>query len=121
MTIKLFEIRDRGTTMPMMAIKLEGEQTAAEQWLLERAGYYGPHQAQYVLLLDLAGDATPPGRFTSDPYGWRTPARTIPIAHQHIAEHFDTLETGAVVDVEYILGLRGEPKVSDRFWQPETS
>jgi hypothetical protein len=61
-----------------------------------------------VVLWQLQG-----GRCTYDPYGWPATSRTMRLAHQHILDHFDDLESGAVVDVEYILGLTSEPRVSE--------
>ena len=35
-------------------------------------------------------------------------------AHEWLREHFDEIEDGGVVDVEFILGERAEPKRSER-------
>ena len=43
--------------------------------------------------------------------------RTFHVAHQHILANFGTLEDGAVVCVEHILGERPEPKPTEmRHW-----
>lgn len=55
MRTKLFEIRDRGTFLPVMALRLDrGDMTLAdaERYLLGRCGYGSPGA---VLLTDLAG------------------------------------------------------------------
>jgi hypothetical protein len=36
------------------------------------------------------------------------------VAHKHISENFDRLESGSVVCVEHLLGERPEPKTSER-------
>lgn len=115
MIIKLLEIRDVGTTIPAMAIKLTARDEA-EQWLLRRAGYAleaivpnNPQVTPYTILWPLVG-----GIATYDAYGHKTNARTYCVAHLFIAEHFDHLQSGAVIDVEYILGERAEPKISER-------
>lgn len=108
MITKLFEIRDRATFIPAIAIKTEpaGE---AERYLLGRAGYGTKveHQAAHVLLARLVGNT----QMLSDLDDWG--GRTMPIAHEYIKAHFDELETGAVVDVQYILGERDRPKESE--------
>ena len=46
--------------------------------------------------------------------GWDIKARTMIVAHKFIKEHFDELETGDVIDVEYILGETDTQKMSER-------
>jgi hypothetical protein len=38
----------------------------------------------------------------------------MPVARNHIIDHFEALSDGDVVDVEHILGETTEPKVSER-------
>jgi len=52
-----------------------------------------------------------------DPERWGT-ERTKLISHKYICEHWDELKSGDVVDVEYILGIRDEPKTSERYGEP---
>jgi hypothetical protein len=113
MKVKLFEIRDVATCLPMMAIKLD-PRSEAERWLLARSGY-GPTpdaQRKYVLLADLQGGG---GKIICDYYDWGG-CRTRQIANKYIAEHFDDLTTGDVIDVEFICGITKEPKKSDAFF-----
>lgn len=109
MTVKLLEIRDRGTAIPALAIRLDTVDDR-ERWILGRAGFY-QHPEAYVLLL-LLNDAP------YDPYGHATRARTIPIAHQHLIDHFDEVAPGAVVDVEFLLGESVAPKISEQLTVP---
>lgn len=115
MTTKLLEIRDSATTISALAIKLNGDKTEAERWLLGRAGFgtNPDDQAEYVLLLNLTGSS---GHWSCDPYEWGTRARTMPVAQRFINDHFEELESGAVVDVEFILGERMIPKTTDRLY-----
>jgi hypothetical protein len=116
MTTKLLEIRDVGTTMSTLAIRLDGVKSEPERWLLARAGFglEPDDQAGSILLLNLTGSS---GEWSCDPYQWTTTrARTLVVAQRFINEHFDTIESGDVVDVEFILGERAVPKVSDRFY-----
>ena len=113
MTAKLFEIRDLMTTISALAVKLESTDDA-ERFLLAHAGFGLTHdeQARYVVLLRLGGSS---GEWTCDPHSWSPPfARTMPIAQQYINAHFDELQSGAVVDVQFILGETANPKISER-------
>jgi hypothetical protein len=102
MTTKLFEIRDKATCVPALAIKVSSE----DGWLMERAGFNSP--MIYLIML-----ATEKCRY--DPYNWDN-ARTMGNAHKYIEEHFDELDNEAVIDVQFILGETKTPKVSDRFY-----
>jgi hypothetical protein len=114
--VKFLEVRDAGTFMPVMAIKL-GARSEEERWLLSRSGYgmEFDDQRKYVIVLRLAGGS---GHSTCDPYEWPGPATTMPLAHKHIIENWDVLKSGDVVDVEYITGQTKECKVSERFTAP---
>jgi hypothetical protein len=104
---RYFEIRDRNTFVPVLAVRLRddpSENSWKERYLLRRCGYSIDGS---VLLTRLDGS----GKATSDPYDWAD--RTFATAHHHILEHWDELETGDVVDVEFILGETTEPKVSE--------
>lgn len=111
MNAKTFEIRDRGTFIPVLAVKLEPA-CEKDRYLLGRAGFGTDRatQATYVQLVQISGGQ---GKTTCDPYDWGTNPRTFHVAHQHIIANFDALESGAVVDVEFILGLTKEPKTSE--------
>ena len=112
MHVKLFEIRDQATFMPVIAIKPDGSDQRA-RWLWSRAGYgtAPSDQSEYVLVGRLAGGT---GQLSCDPYDWGGGARTMKVAHQHIIEHWYELETGAVIDVQFILKETEEPKVSEQ-------
>ncbi len=112
MEVKLFEIRDTATFIPVLAVKLN-PQRDEERYLLARAGYgeFPAQQAKYVLLWRIAGEVH---KATCDPYQWGGEARTLPIAHQHIIDNWEELTSGDVVDVEFILGETTERKVSER-------
>jgi hypothetical protein len=105
MKTKLFELRDRATFVPVLAVKMVS-QDEAEQYLLRRSGY-GPDQS--VLLTGLDGGLD---KSTCDPFDW--PNRTRHEAHKYIANNFDSLESGQVIDVEFILGETTQPKTSER-------
>lgn len=110
MTTKLFEVRDKGTFLPVIATELQAI-NPQDAYLLARAGYgqgHGPggDGARYVLLARLAG-----GVVKFDPYDWGD--RTMSVAHNYIVNNWDVLVSGSVVDVEFILGESTEPKRSE--------
>jgi hypothetical protein len=114
MVVKLFEIRDAGTMIPAMATMLIAR-SDAEQWLLRRGGFAEgmvQHEESplgcYIILWPLTG-----GHATWDPYG-PSRARTYQVAHNYILKHWRELTSGDVIDVEFLLGERAEPKVSER-------
>ncbi len=100
MTTKLLEIRDRATFIPAMAVQVSG----ADGYLMRRAGFKSP----MVYLIMLATE-----RCAYDPYHWDN-GRTMGFAHLYIAEHFDELKDGDVVDVEYLRGETPFPKASEQ-------
>lgn len=107
MNAKLFEIRDSGTLIPVLAVLMESEHDQ-ESWLLRHAGY-GPDSG----LVLMAGLVAHPDKATYSPYDWGN-NRSRFVAHQYITENWHNLTTGAVIDVEFILGEKDVPKVSER-------
>ena len=116
MESKVFEVRDSGTTMPVLAVKLDSADLV-ERWLLERAGYALDQAARgnppYILFAPIEPGSGSYGHFECDPYEW-VRSRTLSNAHKHALDHWDELRSGAVIDVEYLLGKRSTPKVSER-------
>lgn len=104
MKVKLFEVRDRMTFLPVMAVKTlwDNEQ---QRYLLRRVGF---QEVPAVILTRLNGETSS----SSDAYFWTD--RTMQTAHLYILEHFDKLNDGDVVDVEFILGETDKPKTSER-------
>lgn len=113
MTTKMFEVRDDGTLIVVLATQLRPG-SDHERRLLARAGFgsKADDQAKYVFLARLSGGEQ---AGTYNTYDWQTvhKSRTLFEAHRHIEKHFNYLENGQVIDVEYILGIRKEPKVSE--------
>lgn len=108
MTCKTIEIRDRGTMVPALLVRLDPADER-DRWLLARSGFgtSAEDQSKYVLLINLVKDAP------YDAFG-HGPARTLRIAHHHAIECFDLIVNGAVVDVEYLLDERSQPKASEQ-------
>jgi hypothetical protein len=107
MQTKLFELRDRATFVPVLAVKVEAA-NEFECYLLRRSGYSLP--SDLIILTGLAGGLD---KSTCDPYDWGS-NRTRLFAHKYIAENFDKLQSGQVIDVEFILGETEKPKESER-------
>lgn len=95
MITKMFEIRDRATCIPVVAIKAQGSNDR-EDYLFERCGY-----SPSVPLVILVKLENPEAHW--DPYDW-TQGRTLQKAHLFIEKNFDNLKNCSVVDVEYLLG-----------------
>lgn len=112
MEAKTFEIRDSDTFIPVLATRL-APSNEGDRFLIARAGY--PRQAEqqglFVILLKLEGNDA-----EYDPNCWN--GRTIGTAHHFIKTNWFVLESGAVIDVEYILGERDQPKLSERLTAP---
>ena len=104
---KILEIRDSGTHIPALAIRmLAGNETQA-YYLHNRCGY--PRDGHSIMLMMLSD-----GKATNDPYEWQSGARTLPLAHLWIIDHFSELSDGDVVDVQFISGETKRPKISER-------
>lgn len=115
MEVKLIELRDRGTFIPMMAVRLDSLASTEDRFLLRRAGY-GEEQIDlnkgfepYVLFTRLDGT----GKCNYDPYSWDNP-RTYRPAHIYLISHWNSIKSGDVIDVEFLLGETTAPKVSER-------
>jgi hypothetical protein len=111
MQVKLFEVRDRATFIPVLAVRLLPS-TDQESWLLAESGYGLCRECQgnYILLMRLHGGSD---QYESSPHYWGG-SRTMKTAHEHIIDNWWNLQSGAVIDVEYVLGEAPVPKVSQR-------
>ncbi len=107
MEIKLFEIRDRGTFIPAMAVKPVSDNMVESWILLGRSGFN--RETHCIYLIHLGGQQA-----KHDAYEWGN-SRTMHEAHKYIEQNFDTLQSGDVIDVEFILGETTEKKISERY------
>lgn len=104
--IKFFEIRDSMTTLPLMVTKLEPI-NSDEDWLIKRAMGSEPYPLFLVTFMSK-------GESRFDVYEWgRVGARTVKEAHQYIENNWDKLETGDVIDLEFLLGEKLTKKHSE--------
>jgi hypothetical protein len=106
MEVKMLEIRDAGTFIPVMCIQPLPD-NEGQRYLLRRDGYScDPHDPIVIMV-----DAQCRGA-SYDPYDWGSD--THKIAHDYIQKNWSVLRDGDVIDVEFILGKRTEPKISER-------
>lgn len=107
MKCKTVEIRDKMTFIPALAVRLDPG-CPKDAYLIARAGFGSTptQQGACVLLLRLSDPAN------YDPFA-HGPGRTMCVAHEYLIEHFDEIESGAVVDVEFLRGETPEPKASE--------
>jgi len=101
METKQFEIRDRGTFIPALAVRVSG----TDGYLMRRAGF--DNHCVYLIHLEAETCAY-------DPFNWGSPSRTMQVAHLHIEQHWDELVDEDVIDVEYLLNETETKKVSER-------
>ena len=114
MEVKTFEIRDRGTFIPVVAIQLRPQVGTQDAYLCGRVGIGEAdykHGLGHILLFNLQT-----GKGFLDPYDWAgSPyVRTLPTAHIYLKTSFNTLKSGSVIDIEFIIGETEKPKISER-------
>ena len=94
MKIKILEVRDRATFIPVMAVEIKPE-NYPQQKLIRVAGY--GMDLRYIMLTRLDGASC-----SYDPFNWND--RTMQESHLNIIKDWDNLVDGSVIDVEFILG-----------------
>jgi hypothetical protein len=82
----------------------------AQRYLLRRDGYSGTVDEHCIIMIDAQCRGV-----AYDCYDWPGGSRTKQVAHNYITEHWHELADGDVVDVEFILGESGKPKISERY------
>lgn len=107
MEVKCLEIRDEATFIPVICIRPVAD-NEEQRYLLRRDGYNaGPNETCIILI-----DAQCRG-CSYDGYKW--PNRTKKIAHVWIQDHWNEIEDGDVIDVQFINGEKPTKKISERF------
>lgn len=127
MRVKLFEVRDEGTFIPVVAVEMfpsignwwdtmrPQDLYGAQKFLLHRAGYQCERlEEPAVVLFRASGN----GEALCNPADWGN--RTMRVAHEYIQANFARLPDCAVIDVQYILHETTEPKVSQRPVDPSS-
>ena len=106
---KKLEIRDRGTTIPVMAIRVIGDNPYDMSFMIH-SGFSTDYPDVFLMRYDEVCECN------YDPFKWQSGARTLKEAHFWIRENYDLIKDYDVVDVEYILGESTKPKISE-IWQ----
>lgn len=106
MEIKILELRDSATFIPVICIRPVAE-NESQLYLLRRDGYRGDASECCIIMIDAQCRGV-----AYDCYDWKD-RRTKGTAHNFIAEHWQELKDGDVVDVQFILGETEKPKISE--------
>lgn len=110
MIVKLLEVRDRATFLPVYAMSSVPSNNS-QGYLLRRCGFNtGAFVKHPSIIVSRLNGETPS---SADAYFWND--RTMQTAHLYIEQHFDELNDGDVIDVEFILNETTEKKQSERF------
>lgn len=106
MEVKVLELRDAGTFIPIICIR-PAPDNKAQCLLLMRGGYSGLPTEHCIIMTDAQCRGV-----SYDPYGWGG-CRTRTTGHLYIEQHWSELSDGDVVDVQFILGETSERKQSE--------
>lgn len=109
MEVKCFEIRDRGTFIPVICIRPVAE-NEGQRYLLRRDGYRADDSEPCIIMIDAQCRGV-----AYDAYDWLRDARTKGNAHHFITANWARLRDGDVIDVQFILGETAKPKVSEQY------
>lgn len=122
--MKFFEVRDRGTYIPVVAFRpREILDSAHQTWTtrvvlhgLKRAGFAHPVDTGLGLSESIIVVQLNPVSASADPYDW--PAltggtRTMAEAHRLIEAGWEHLRSGDVIDVEFQLGETKVAKLAE--------
>lgn len=126
METKAFEIRDRWTFIPVLATRMipnpepmRGEMgpadyqrsKEAERYLLSRSGF--PIDNPPLVMLCRMDANCCSDDASCNAYSWGR-VRTMQVAHNHITAFWNSLKSGDVIDVEFILGETTVKKQSEQ-------
>lgn len=105
--MKYFEVRDRATFIPVVAFRPAGLLNPTQDETTRRIIRYGLGSGGWPMI-DSGDQPVIVCRLNqvaakSDPDGW-TWNRTLMAAHEYIQNNWDALVSGAVIDVECVLG-----------------
>lgn len=111
MKVKILELRDEGTFIPVLCVDMQPD-NQEQRYYLRRVGYPCDGEPNIVITKASAdGD-----KASNDPYYWGD--RAFKVAHNYIIENWVALRDGDVVDVSHILGEAKTKKLSERFTSP---
>ncbi|MFA5037373.1 MAG: hypothetical protein WC479_09390 [Candidatus Izemoplasmatales bacterium] len=104
--IKCFELRDRGTFIPVMCVRIDMSKVdEPDRYLLSRGGWGSDQKITYMININ-------DGRCQWDAFCWTLEPYLT--AHQHIQDNWDSLKGGEVIDGEFLRGESPVAKESER-------
>jgi len=110
MEVKVLEIRDSMTFIPVICIR-PVPLNEPQRYLLRRDGYSGSADEHCIIMIDAQCRGV-----AYDCYDWRS--NTHAVAHNYIARHWAEIRDGDVIDAEFIRGESQAPKISERVTAP---
>lgn len=100
---KIFEIRDKGTYIPILAVLMESNDPA-ENYHLKRFSW------SHIYVFKIAN---------GEPvFKWEWEGRRISVIYPHITKHWYELQSGSVIDIQVLLGETTEPATSEMITCP---
>jgi len=112
--VKTFEIRDSATKIPVMAVRVHMNLLTRPDFEQLRDGGWAANEENVVYVMEIPS----PVRAAFDPFDWNTRSRTFCDAHVYIKDQWDKLESGQVIDVEFINGEKETCKINE--WKERT-
>lgn len=111
MLTKTFEIIDKAWSRPVIATKIT-PWCAADTRLLAQAGIgFNIEGRSNIILVTVILDGEGCSRI--DAQGWPYSPRGLRIAHHYFDFHFDILESGELIDIEYLVGETKTKRIDD--------
>lgn len=125
---RFIEVRDEGTQMPCMVTAVNANTLILDDrdddaWLVQRAGWGGEQVGLYFVELLVEPGCDSWAKASPYQYELHTVSkgfdgsRTLRIAWTWVMQHWDEVESGDVIDVQYILGETDAPKAPGRLWK----
>lgn len=115
MNLKFLELRDRATRIPIFAFATEPYAGAIdriykkEHWLLRCAGFDCTHPMVIIGRIDCSSSLNSHCTYDPTMHG----DRTFKVAHDFLEAHWEQIQSGDVIDVEFLLGEKDQPCKSD--------
>lgn len=103
--VKFFEVRDEGTHIPVLCVKVAYEYGMRGEYQMRRSAFSPGDSLTHLVNLNS-------GEGRSNPAHWKS-GRTMRVAYNAIVDQWEDLKSGDVIDVQYILGETSVKKLSE--------
>jgi hypothetical protein len=104
MNVKVLEIRDRATCIPIVAYSSAEVESSREAALFRRASSPPESKVIYVQRLN-------DGRGNHDAYEWND--RTMATTHKYLESHWEEVKNGDIIDIPFILNETIDKMLTD--------